>query len=383
MRIVIDGETLCDASGGVGAGIEHYTWELVSALLHQKTEHTFFLYVPNALTFERIRVLTEGAESKFVIMRSRIPHMPFFSRHVLLPLRWLLCRADVVFSPFGQLPFFWLKRSVITIHDVAIYEHPEWFAPLGNQDFSTRVIVPRSISRADRLLAVSQTTAERLVQLFPSVAGKTAVVYEGVALPKHFSVDASSKRFPFDRDVLLFLGTIEPRKNLPFAIEAFDTFLRQHPECVTTVRFVIAGKRGWGTEEVYRLAEDVNRVWEDLEPKGVIQFLGMVTEEEKWTLLTRASVFLFPSLDEGFGLPVLEAMAVGTPVIASRADALIEVGGDAIICVDDVESFALAMAQCLLLPEGVKMLRQDGLDRARQFTWEKTARETLHVIESI
>ena len=82
-------------------------------------------------------------------------------------------------------------------------------------------------------------------------------------------------------------------------------------------------------------------------------------------------------------MPVLEAMAVGTPVIASRAEAIVEVGGDAVMCVDDVESFALAMAQCLLLPEGVKMLRKDGIDRAKEFTWERAARETLQVIESV
>lgn len=383
MRIAIDGETLCDETGGVGAGIEHYTWELISKLVQQKTDHTFFLFVPHVLSLERIRTLVEGAQSKIVVMRSWIPNVSFFSRHVLLPLRFLLCRADLVFSPFGQIPLCWFKRSVLTIHDVSIYEHPEWFASLGNQDFSTRVIVPRSIHRADRLLAVSRTTAERLVRLFPAVAAKTAVVYEGVDVPIGFSVDVSSKRFPFDRDVILSLGTIEPRKNLAFAIEAFDLFLRQHPECATTVRFVIAGKKGWGTEEVFRLIDEVNDVWSDLEPKGVVHFLGAVTEEEKWTLLARASVFVFPSFDEGFGLPVLEAMAVGTPVIASRSDAVVEVGGDAVMCVDDAESFALAMAQCLLLPEGVKMLRQDGLDRAKQFSWDKTAKETLKMIESI
>jgi glycosyltransferase involved in cell wall biosynthesis len=352
-------------------------------LVKQKTDHTFFLCPPKVLSPDRLRMLIEGAQSKVVVMRPWISDVPFFSRHVLLPLRFLLCRADVFFSPFGQLPFGWFKRSVITVHDVAIYEHPEWFSALPNQDFSTRVIVPRSIRRADRLLAVSRTTAERVVRLFPSVAAKTAVVYEGVQIPKGFSFDATSKRFPFDRDVILSLGTIEPRKNLTLAIEAFDLFLRQHPECATTVRFVIAGKKGWGTEEVFRLVEEVNRVWLDLEPEGVIQFLGTVSEEEKWTLLARASVFVFPSFDEGFGLPVLEAMAVGTPVIASRSDAVVEVGGDAVMCVDDAESFALAMAQCVLLPEGVKMLRQDGLDRARQFSWEKTAKETLKMIEDV
>lgn len=383
MRIAIDGETLCDASGGVGAGIEHYTWELISALVRQKTSHTFLISIPSALTDQRLRTLLEGAQSEVIVERSFLPHVLFLSRHVFLPLRWKITHVDVVFSPLGQVPLLWFGKSVLAIHDVAIYEHPEWFASLGNQDFATRVIVPRSIQRAERLIAVSKTTAERLLRVFPNVASKTAVVYEGVRVPSDFSDDQSSKRFPFDRDMVLYLGTIEPRKNIAFAIEAFDTLLRQHPECASLVRFVIAGKKGWGTEEVYRLVEDVNRVWFDLEPKGVIHFLGSVTEEEKWTLLARANVFVFPSLDEGFGLPVLEAMAVGTPVIALKTDAILEVGGDSVMTVDDVESFALAIAQCVLLPEGVAMLRKDGFLRSKQFTWEKAAEETLKVIESL
>lgn len=383
MRILIDGETLCDASGGVGAGIEHYTWELVSALVREKTPHTFLISVPSVLTDQRLRLLLDGAQSDVQLVRSFLPRLPFLSRHVLSPLRWKAMRADVLFSPFGQIPLMWFGKSVIAIHDVSIYEHPEWFASLGNQDFSTRIVVPKSIERADRLIAVSQTTAERLVRLFPNVSDKTVVVHEGVRTPKDISDDKTSKRFPFDRDMVLFLGTIEPRKNLPFAIEAFDAFLRQHTECATSVRFVIAGRQGWGTEEVNRLVEEVNHVWSDLEPKGVIHLLGAVTEEEKWTLLSRANVFVFPSLDEGFGLPVLEAMSVGTPVIASKADAIAEVGGDTVMMVEDVESFALALAQCVLLPEGVAMLRKDGYIRSKEFTWERTAQETIRVMESI
>lgn len=383
MRIVIDGKTLCDAAGGVGAGIEHYTWELVFALLRQKTAHTFLISVPSALSEQRIASLVHGAQSRVVILRGILPEFSFFSRHLFTPIRWYAARADVVFSPSGQIPLGWFGRSCITIHDVAIYEHPEWFSSLGNQSFSTQAVVPRSIHRADQLLAVSKTTAERLTQLFPSVSNKTSVVYEGVRIPESFSGDHTSKRFPFDRDIVLFLGTIEPRKNLPFAIQAFDLFLRQHPECAETVRFVIAGKMGWGTEQVSTLVNQMNDVWKGTDGKGVIHFLGAVTEEEKWTLLSRANVFVFPSLDEGFGLPVLEAMAVGTPVIISNAAALVEVGGDAAMVVHDVETFAFALSQCVLLPEGVAMLRKDGFLRSKEFTWEKAAEETLQVIESI
>ncbi len=383
MHIGLDGTTLCDADGGVGAGVEHYTWEMISALIQQKTPHTFVLHVPSQLTEQRLQQLLEGAQSAVLVQRSLLPRIPFLSQHVFLPLVFLMRGVSVYFSPSGQIPLGWFGRSVATVHDVSIFEHPEWFASLGNQYFSKRIVVPRTILRADRLLAVSKTTAERLVALFPTVAGKTALVYEGVRVPEFVHVDKTSKRFPFDRDVILYLGTIEPRKNIPFAIEAFDAFLRQHPESASTTRLILAGKRGWDTEDVVTMAEEMNRVWADLAPSGVIQFLGTVTEEEKWTLLSRASVFVFPSLEEGFGLPILEAMAVGTPVICSNAEALLEVGGDAVIPVENVESFALALAQCLLLPEGGEMLRKDGLERVKQFTWEQSAQAALHVMESL
>lgn len=166
------------------------------------------------------------------------------------------------------------------------------------------------------------------------------------------------------------------------AVRAFDLFLQQHPESASSSRFIVAGKQGWGTEETLALISEVNRMWSEYEPEGVIRLLGSVTEEEKWILLSRASVFVYPSLYEGFGLPVLEAMSVGTPVIITREQALEEISGDAAITVvfDDVEGMSLAIAQCLLLPEAVSLLREDGIARAKLFSWERTAKETLRVI---
>jgi len=385
MKIAIDGTTLCDAEGGVGAGIEHYTWELVHALLQTKSSHTFLIFVPSVLSKPRVNALIDEAQSRVRIVRVPKMQIPFLSRHVIFPLSIALSGADILFSPFGQLPLLWRGKSIVTLHDVAIFEHPEWFADLGNQDFSTRVVVPKSIEQADRILAVTETTKQRLVGLFPDAQEKTSVVYEGVRQPNLNAMRGSSTLFPFDHDFVLYLGTIEPRKNLRMAVEAFDLFLQQHEESASTVRFIIAGKTGWGSEELMTLIKNVNHTWSQFEPEGVIRCLGAVTEEEKWSLLSRASVFVYPSLYEGFGLPVLEAMSVGTPVMITWEPALEEVSGDAAITVaiNDVEGMSLAMAQCLLLPEAVSLLREDGISRSKLFSWQRTARETLQVIESI
>ena len=197
--------------------------------------------------------------------------------------------------------------------------------------------------------------------------------------------DETSRRFPFDRDLVLCLGTVEPRKNLVNAFLAFDQTLQSHPELASQVRLVVAGKKGWQTHEIENELIRVNRAWRESEPNGVIQFLGPVTEEEKWNLLAHASCLLFPSFDEGFGLPVLEAMAVGTPVIASNRGALPEVGGDAAMYVDpnDTEAMSFALSQCLLVPEGVRELKEMGIKRAAEFSWERAAKETLKVLEEV
>ncbi|NQV89999.1 glycosyltransferase family 4 protein [Candidatus Uhrbacteria bacterium] len=386
MRIAIDGTSLCARDGSRGAGIEHYSWSIIIQMLQEGREHEFFISTPPGLSPVRREQLSRiGAH--VTLLPSVGPKLSFLSRHVFLPFRFFLYRPQVLFSPFGQIPLGWFGKSVITVHDMSIYEHPEWFPE--QQNFGTSVLVPRSLERATHLLPVSYATQTKLHALIPATEGKTTVVYEGVDLQEAYEalkdVDETRIRFPFDRDFVLFLGTIEPRKNLVNAFRAFHAFLQSRPDQATQVRFIVAGKKGWRTSEIEEELIAVNHAWRDVEPNGVIQFLGPVTEEEKWHLLARASCLLYPSLDEGFGLPILEAMAVGTPVIASDRGALPEVGGDAAVYVDpeDLESMSFALTQCLLIPEGAREMRELGLERVGEFSWVKAARETLTVLENV
>lgn len=386
MRIAIDGTTLCAPDGSRGAGIEHYSWSITLALLRSGSAHEFVISTPPGLSRVRRQELLEtGARVK--LLPSWGPKLSFVSRHAILPIRFWLRRPDVLFSPFGQLPLGWRGKSVVTVHDLAIYGHPEWFPQ--EQSFSTRVVVPRSLERATQIIAVSSATQEKLHEFMPATAGRVLVVPEGVDLSEAYEAlkgaDATSTRFPFDRDFVLFLGTIELRKNLLHAFRAFQAFLESRPEQAGLVRFIVAGKKGWHTREIEQELVAINYAWKEAEPNGVIQLLGPVTEEEKWNLLARASCLFYPSWDEGFGLPLLEAMAVGTPTIASDRGALPEVGGDAAVYVDpdDVEAMSFALTQCLLIPEGVREIRELGLTRAAEFSWERAARETLKVLEEV
>ncbi|KKW32156.1 MAG: Glycosyl transferase, group 1 [Candidatus Uhrbacteria bacterium GW2011_GWA2_52_8d] len=385
MRIAIDGTTLCAQDGSVGAGIEHYSWSIIQALLPLGTEHEFFISTPPGLNRVRRQELLETG-ARVTLLSSWGPKLSFVSRHGILPLRFLLRRPDVLFSPFGQTPLGWRGKSVVTVHDLAIYEHPEWFPP--KQSFATRVVVPKSIERASRIIAVSNSTQQKLYERMPATVGRVLVVHEGVDLHEAYAAlggAQASTRFPFDRESVLFLGTIEPRKNLRSAFRAFHAFLQSRPEQASQVRFIVAGKKGWHTREIEEELVAINHAWKNAEPNGVIQLLGPVTEEEKWNLLARASCLLYRSWDEGFGLPLLEAMAVGTPVIASNRGALPEVGGDAAVYVDpeDIEAMSFALIQCLLVPEGVREIRELGIQRAAEFSWERAAQETMKILEEV
>jgi glycosyltransferase involved in cell wall biosynthesis len=236
------------------------------------------------------------------------------------------------------------------------------------------------MERAQAILAVSSATQRQIEHFFPPSIDKVWVIHEGVR--KSPISEKPTEEFPYDREYVLYLGTLEPRKNLVTAIEAFDAFLTLHPEQATLARFVLAGAFGWGTEPVVEAADRVNAKWQFVEPHGVVQALGKVSEEEKWRLLSHAAAFLFPSLYEGFGLPILEAMSAGTPVITTACGALGEVGGDAVLAVDplDVEQMSFAIAQCVLVPEGTQVLRRAGQEQVKKFSWERAARETMEVI---
>lgn len=386
MRIAIDGTTLCAPDGSSGGGIEHYSAAITCALLDLASEHQFFITTPSFLSrHRREELLSHG--SHVTLLPSFGPKLSFFSHHLLLPFRFALRRCDVLFAPFGQIPLGWKGRSVVTVHDLAIYEHPEWFPE--SQDFSTHVVVPRTLARANRIIAVSHATERALHKWFPETKSVTTVIHEGVDLDEAFgaiqNADETSTRFPFDREFILFLGTIEPRKNLVNAFRAFHTFLQTRPDQASQVRFIVAGKKGWQTREIEEELLVVNQAWQHAEPHGVIQCLGPVTEEEKWILLARAACLVYPSFDEGFGLPLLEAMAVGTPVITSNRGALPEVGGDAAVYVEpeDIEGMSLAIAQCLLVPEGLREIRELGIRRASEFGWEHAAKATLKVLEEV
>jgi glycosyltransferase involved in cell wall biosynthesis len=234
-----------------------------------------------------------------------------------------------------------------------------------------RLFTHLSVHRARRILAVSESTKRDLIQCYDLSPDKVDVVYNGV--DPAFRPLPSDKIAPFRREAdlperfMLFVGTLEPRKNVVGLLEAYARLPKGRPP------LMLVGGKGWLYDEIFARVEA-------LELTREVHFVGFVAAETLPLWYNAADLFVYPSLYEGFGLPALEAMACGTPVITSTASSLPEVVGDATRLVDpsDTDGLAATMAQLLGSREQREQMRVAGLAQASKFSWEKTAIQTAH-----
>lgn len=265
--------------------------------------------------------------------------------------------------------------TVLTVHDLIFRRFPQYHKPLNR--WYLNLTMPLYVKQATAIIAISQATKQDLISAYGVPADKIRVVYE--AADPRFKPQAEHEiarvrsKYSLPERYILFVGTIEPRKNLPRLLEAY----RKVHRAGLTDALVVVGKRGWLVGDFFRKLED-----ETLPP---VILPGFVSDEDLPALYAGAQALAFPSLFEGFGLPMLEAMACGTPVVASRAGSLPEIGGDAAVYFDpeSIEEMAEALERVLTDAELAEHLRRKGLARAKQFSWRKAARETLDIYTSI
>ncbi|MCL5027325.1 MAG: glycosyltransferase family 4 protein [Chloroflexi bacterium] len=286
-------------------------------------------------------------------------------------------RLALVHDPTGIMPLLVTgARRVVTIHDVVPYIYPETSTALDWLIY--RFWLPLAARRVQAIVTVSGQSKADIVRYLPLKLEDVTVIPEA-ASPKfrpmsREDIQPALARYGIGFPYILYVGSMEARKNLPRLLEAY-TRLREWSD---KWRLVIAGARKWKFESTL---DTVRR----LGLEAHVHFTGFVEEEDLPALYNGADLFVFPSLYEGFGLPALEAMACGTPVVASNASSLPEVAGDGAILVDpyDVEAIAAGMQRVLGDPALAQELQAKALVRARSFTWERTARETLAVYERV
>jgi len=378
MRIGIDCRTILNPSSGELAGVGHYTYNLVKAIIAKDRRNEYVLYFDYRMTDVK----------DFLRPNVRVKHFPFSQygkylsfgySHMLISAYLIKEGLDVYHVPAGNVPLTYPKKVMYTVHDLAIYKNPDWFP---SQLWSRHVLTPKSLKAADHIIAVSQSTKKDIKELFNIPEKKISVVYEGAnveKIPLKRRKNETIEKFKLPKLFFLFIGTLEPRKNLVTLIRAYRKFVTADGT-LSEIPLVIAGHKGFKHETVFAEIASAKL------SRRQVKYLGYVSQNEKVELLRHALALVFPSLYEGFGIPVLEAMTLGTPVITSAISSLPEITGkQAALLVDphDERALARAMRELASKPEKRQRYSQLGLSRAKLFSWERAAEETIRAYERI
>lgn len=364
MRIVIDYTPAVHQ----GAGIGRHTRGLVSALAPLARGHEIALLVFGAPRAGAVNA-PPGMAVRVVPLSNRWATIGWQRLRIPLPVDILSGRMDLYHASDFVLPPVRRARSLLTVHDLSFLTTPDC-ADASLQAYLSRV-VPRSVARAHHILADSESTRRDLVDLLGTPPGQVTVVYPGVEArfqPQHDPAALARVRQRYglgDGPFILGVGTLEPRKNWPSLMRAW-THLRQASRLPH--RLVIAGGQGWLVDSIFQAAHSSPLVHD-------IVFTGFVDDADLPALYAAADVFAFPSRYEGFGIPVVEAMACGTPVVCADNSSLPEAAGDAALLVacDDEDALAAALQRAIEDSALRARLRSAGLAQAARFTWPAAA----------
>lgn len=356
MRIAIDAR----AAAEVPAGRGRYVRELLRHFAATDAPHDFVLYARRPWADPAL----DDPRFRWRLVSAGEPHWSAVAAwHASRECDAVLATNSYLLAALARVP------SVATVYDLTVFRKD---VTLPRGAGFERLTLPLAVRRAARLAAISHATRGDLVARFPAAAATTSVVE--LAADAAFAADGPpvAGRYGLEKPYVLALGTLEPRKNLPRLIEAFAGLA---PELRAGHELVLVGGGGWATGEIDTAIA---------RHRDVVRPLGHVPDADLPGLYREAALFAYPSLFEGFGLPVLEAMTAGTPVLTSNVSSLSEVGGDAVRYADphDVEAIRSGLEALLRAPEERARLAAAGRRRAARFSWERVATETLALIEA-
>lgn len=364
MRIAFDGTTLRPGRTGVG----YYTEHLLHHLVLEAGDHEVIVVSNRTVQTStplppRVRVAA-GYTAPL-----RLPWMQIVAPRMLDELD-----ADVAHFTNSAVPLASPVPTIVTIHDMSLTLFPAYH-PL-RRVLLNRPLANLAARRVDAIITVSHSARRDILRLYNVPADRVRVVHEAAApafqpIADPITLGRVRSRYALPDRFILYVGTIEPRKNLPRLLEAFA---RRHTAGDLPHTLVLVGRYGWR-------ARDVRRTVERLRLSGAVRFLGYVPFADLPAIYSLADLFVFPSLHEGFGLPVLEAMACGTPVVVGRNSSLVEVAADAAETVDPLDAAALGDALVRITRNRAHRdaLARRGLERSKAFSWQRAARETLDV----
>ena len=345
------------------SGIGRYSSNLVDNLNNISINNKLFLLSNSQKTNE--------TNFKNIICNSDVFSI---SEQLELPILNSKGKFDLFHSPHFVFPIFNFKKLVLTIHDLTPLLFPEYFSKIARLYMKWMIWLAKF--KANKIIAVSENTKQDLINKFGIDKGKIAVVYNGVdvsyeIINNQTRLSQVKEKYETGQEYILYVGNVKPHKNISRLLKAFSMVNRNS-------KLIIVGKRN----KVY---DEVHKIIKEYQLKDKVVFTEFVPDEDLLLLYNAATVFVYPSLYEGFGLPPLEAMACGTPVITSNVSSLPEVVGDAAITIDpyDIDELVNEINNVISNPKLQQKLSRKGLNRAKKFTWRKAAEETLKVYEEV
>ena len=379
MHIALNAQLLSAQSGYRNAGVSNYSRHLLLALGQlaqcKVTPHRLSAFVHTPA------FAAPGVELRLSTPALERPALRIAWEQTVLPAQLQGMRADLVHGLVNVLPLATPVPGVVTVHDLSFLQMPELFPPVKRAYLTA--LCRASVARAAQVIAVSQQTAADLARFWGIAASRLQVAPNGVDArftpgdAAQLATWRQAQHLP--ARYWLYVGTLEPRKNLPLLLKAFARW-RQIANAANSadpaVHLVLAGGKGWYYETIFgRVAE--------LGLTEVVHFPGFVPDADLPNWYRAAELFVYPSRFEGFGLPVVEAMACGTPVLCSHAPGVREVAGRAAILVspDDVDAWVHGMTLLASQPQLREQLRAQGIAHARHYTWQAAAEATLHAYE--
>ncbi|MBU0577930.1 glycosyltransferase family 4 protein [Patescibacteria group bacterium] len=369
MKIAFDIRGIDGARGGKGI----WTANVLKSILNNDRENEYYLYTNK--DWNNIYKHLSNVHIMRVWGKGLIWHLRFYWSLLKNKIDTLVATESYI-VPYLHDPD---KLDVgLVVHDLVAFK-----SPAKHQRRATwieKITLKKAVKKSKWILTVSQYTKKDLIERYPKLmlSNKITVVYAGIRDAFLRKTDANKiievqRRYNLDPDYIMMAGTLEPRKNIIGALEAYSLI---SPFNQQRYRFVVAGRKGWYYKKIFQKVKELKLV-------GRVKFLEYIPDEDLATLMQGAKIFLFPSFYEGFGLPILEAMANGVPVLASRVSSIPELGVDAIHYADPYDSVDIAdgITQLLDNEEYCKSLRAKGYEQVKKYSWGKTANLILETIQ--
>ncbi len=352
-------------------GTQTYFLNLVKNLVQRSPDYQFYLFInATAATSYSIDAGNLTVVPCQISGHNRMMRLAW--ENSILPRLARRYRLDLMHSLGYLSPPLLPVPTVVTVLDMIHFTRPADIA-LSKQ-LMWRLLFPASLARASQVITISRSVRDELVGHYPWAAKKIRPIHLGVDHDLFSAKTVSTRELSLSRPFVLAVASLSRHKNLGAVIKAFSLAAVQVPE----LRLLLVGMRSNAAEELYCLAEESGL-------NDRIEFTGRVSDSELVLLYQNATAFIYPSLYEGFGLPVLEAMACGCPVIASNRFSVPEIAGDAALLVDPCDTLQIAGSIVMLanMPELRNSLAQKGLEQARKYDWARTAEETLSVYRHV